>query len=195
MIRPSIDRTKDRAPQGAWRRLEGLGRREDGGSLIEIAVLTPMMVLLVCYAIDFGYYFIVAANLTASARSSAEYSVQGFSSPSGGSLPTAGPIATAKTVAALAVGDLANVASSATATSVEVCSASVNTTGSTVKCTSYGQSVLSYTADADPEPTLFQCNRVDVVYTIRPPVPLSFFPNSWTPPTTFHRYVEMRSIN
>ena len=169
--------------------------REEGSSLIEVAVIAPVLVLLVCYAINFAYFFIVAINLSASARAAAEYSVQGFSSPGGGSLPAAGPLTTAGSVAALATADLGNLVNASSKSSIEVCSASANASGSTVKCVSYGQSTLSYSADADPEPTLFQCNRVDVVYTIAPPIPRAFFGSSWTPPTTFHRVVEMRSMN
>jgi len=176
--------------------LARLRRSEDGNSLVEVAILAPLMVLLVCYAVNFGYYFIACINLTAAARSAAEYSIQGFASPSAAALPVAGAIATTGSVAALAVGDLGNLTKSSTTTSVEVCSASANTAGTnTVKCVSYGPSTLSYTADADPAPALFQCNRVDVVYTINPPIPLTFFTLSWTPPATFHRWVEMRAIN
>jgi Flp pilus assembly protein TadG len=180
----------------AMQRLPGLLRRDDGSSLVEAAVIAPLMVLLVCYAINFGYYFIAAINLTAAARIAAEYSIQGFSSPSAGSLPAAGTTTTTGSVAALALADLGNLLKSSTTTSVEVCSQSANTAGTTaVQCQSYGASTLSYTADTDPESSMFQCNRVDIVYTINPPIPLKIFKITWTPPATFHRSVEMRAIN
>jgi Flp pilus assembly protein TadG len=177
-------------------RLRRIGRRDDGNSLIEVAVIAPVMVLLVCYAIDFGYYFLVAMNMTAAARSAAEYSVQGFASPGATSLPAAGSLTTATSVAALAVGDMGNLAKTSTLASVQVCSASANTSGTnTVACKSYGASSASFTPDTDPAPALFQLNRVDVTYTIQPPIALSFFHVTWTPPATFHRYVEMRAMN
>jgi Flp pilus assembly protein TadG len=176
--------------------LPGLRRGEDGSSLVEAAVIAPLMVLLVCYAINFGYYFIAAINLTAAARTSVEYSIQGFSSPSSGTLPAAGTTTTTGSVAALALGDLGNLLKSSTTTSIEVCSQSANTSGTTaVVCKSYGASTLSYTADTDPESSMFQCNRVDIVYTINPPIPLTIFHIAWTPPATFHRSAEMRAIN
>ena len=170
--------------------------RDSGNSLIEVAVVAPIMVLLVFYAVNYGYFFIVASNLTASARSAGEYSVQGFSSPSGAALPAAGSASAAASVASLALGDLGNLARASTTASVEVCSPSANTSGgSTVACASYGPSTLSFTPDADPESAMFKCNRVDVVYTVQPPIPLSFFGTALSPPAVFHRMVEMRVMN
>jgi hypothetical protein len=47
------------------------------------------------------------------------------------------------------------------------------------------------TPDTDPESPQFQLNRVDVVYTVTPPVPI---PVSIVPSLTFHRMVEMRRM-
>jgi len=187
---------KHQAAKSTRQRILGLRRREEGNSLIEVAFISPLLVLLVCYAINYGYYFIVAINLTAAARSASEYSIQGFSAPGAGSLPAVGTSTTVKSVVALAMGDLGNLMRSSTTSSVEVCSASANTVSTnTVQCASYGPTSLSFTADTDPESGLFQLNRIDIVYTINPPVPLTFFHTSWTPPATFHRSVEMRAIN
>jgi Flp pilus assembly protein TadG len=173
-----------------------LHQDDRGNSLLETAAFAPLMVLLVCYAINFGYYFIVALNLTAASRTAAEYSIQGFSSPGASTLPAAGSTTTAGSVAALALGDLGNLLKSSTTTSVEVCSQSANTSGTTaVQCASYGANTLSYTPDTDPESSMFQCNRIDIVYTVNPPIPITLFKMSWTPPATFHRSVEMRAMN
>jgi Flp pilus assembly protein TadG len=172
----------------------GLLGREEGNSLIEVALYAPLLILLACYAVNYGYYFLVAIDLTASARSAAEYSIQGTSSPASTSLPIGGNMGTAGSVAALAVGDLGGLYKSSTTASVEVCSSSNGNTGSVV-CSSWGPNAPVYTPDTDPEPSMFQLNRVDVVYVIQPPIPLTFFHNSWTPPATFHRMVEMRTIN
>ena len=91
-------------------------RRDEGQSLIESAIFLPILILLVAYAVDFGYFFIVAANLTSSSRNAAEYSIQGFASPAQSALPIAGPITTNTSVAALAVGDLSSLAASSTTT-------------------------------------------------------------------------------
>jgi hypothetical protein len=111
-------------------------------------------------------------------------------------LPAAGPITTATSVAALAVGDLSSFLNASVSTSVYVCSNSIVTSSHPTRCASYGPTTLSYTADADPESAMFQLNRVDVVYTISPPIPLGFSGTSLSMiPTSFHRTVEMRAIN
>jgi hypothetical protein len=174
---------------------------QEAQGLIEVALFIPLLALLVCYAVDFGYYFIAAASLSSASRNAAEYSIQGFSSPSQGSSPAAGPISSATSVAALAVNDL-GLLNASTLTSVEVCSMSVGvSSGNVTQCSSYGSTSLNYTPDADPEPTVFQLNRVDIVYTVQPPIPITF-PSilgfsaiSLVPPAQFHRVVEMRAIN
>src|ERR1700731_3804542 len=62
-----------------------------GQSLIEVAVFLPLLVLCAAYAVDFGYFFIVSANLTSSTRNAVEYSIQGYQSPGQAALPAAGP--------------------------------------------------------------------------------------------------------
>jgi len=163
--------------------------------MIEVAIFVPLFTLLVCYAVDLGYFYMVAAALSSSARNAAEYSIQGNASSAASKLPAAGPISTTKSVAALAVGDLASFFNSPVATSVYVCSNSLVTSSHLSRCQSYGPTTLSYAADADPESTM-QLNRVDVVYTISPPIPLGFAGASLNIiPTTFRRSVEMRAIN
>ncbi|HWF66962.1 MAG TPA: TadE/TadG family type IV pilus assembly protein, partial [Acidobacteriaceae bacterium] len=103
-------------------------RRTDGQSLLETAVFLPILILLIAYAVDFGYFFIVAANLTSSARNAAEYSVLGYVTPGQLSLASAGPITDTTTIAGLAVGDLSSLASSSTTTTVEVCSKEIGVT-------------------------------------------------------------------
>jgi hypothetical protein len=49
--------------------------------MVETALVMPVLVLMLCFAIDIGYFFIVSANLVSSARSGVLYSGQGFVSP------------------------------------------------------------------------------------------------------------------
>jgi Flp pilus assembly protein TadG len=170
-------------------------RHDSGQSLVETAIFLPILILLVAYAVDFGYFFIVAANLTSASRNAAEYSIQGFSSPAQSALPIAGPITTNTSVAALAVGDLSSLAASATTTSVEVCSKILGTTGNVVNCASYGPAGTVFTPATDPEAPTFYLNRVDVTYTVQPPIPLSFFSVSLLPSLKFHRQVSMRAMD
>lgn len=174
------------------------GGGASGQSLIEVAVFLPVIFLCAAYAIDFGYFFIVSANLTSSARSAVEYSIQGYSSPGSTSLPSAGPSSTAASVSALALGDLSGIANSGVQTSVQVCSKSVGTTGNVTNCSDYGPSVNSNTttaAQTDPEAPTFLLNRVDVTYTVEPPIPLTFFKVSLLPTLSFHRYASMRVMD
>src|ERR1700733_2155469 len=96
-----------------------------GSSMVETALVVPVLVLVLCFAIDIGYFFIVAANLVSSARNAVLYSGQGFVSPGQQQLPspgTAGSLADTAGVAGLAGGDLSALANMSTKTTVQVCS-------------------------------------------------------------------------
>lgn len=174
----------------------GFFRQQNGQSLLETALVAPFLVLLIAYAVDYGYFFIVAANLTSAARSAAEYSIQGFESPAQSSLPGAGPLSDTTSVSALALGDLSNLADASTTTTVEVCSEAIGVTEQNVtECSSYGPAGGPWTPAADPEAPTFLLNRVDVTYTVRPPIPLSFFSWPLVPSMSFHRQVSMRELN
>src|ERR1700691_5773747 len=102
-----------------------------GSSMIEAALVLPILVLMLCFAIDIGYFFIVAANLVSSARIAVLYSGQGFVSPGEPQLPsagTSGSLADTAGVAGLAGGDLSGLGSMATLTTVEVCSKAIGVT-------------------------------------------------------------------
>jgi Flp pilus assembly protein TadG len=177
------DQTSGEAPRGRF------FRRLEGQSLIEVALMVPLFTILVCYAVDFGYFFLVATSLNSAARSSIEYASQGTSSPAQSAQPSASLVSG---VAIAAIG-LSNASTSTV--SVRVCSSAVGTTmpANTTQCTtpSTGAGAISGTPDADPESPVFQLNRVDVVFTVTPlvPIPVAIFPN-----LSFHRMVEMRSI-
>lgn len=168
---------------------------ESGQSLLEAALIIPLLVLLACLAVDFGYFFIVAANLSSSSRSAAEYSIQGFQSPAQSSLPDAGPASDPSSVSSLALEDLSSLVNASTSTTVQVCSKSVGTTGNLTNCSSFGPASSSYLPAADPEAPTFALNRVDVTYTVKPPIPLSFFSHPLIPSLQFHRQVSMRALD
>jgi Flp pilus assembly protein TadG len=181
--------------------LRKLWRGQRGQSVIEMALIVPLLMLLVFAAVDYGYYFIVAAGLTSSARNATEYAIQGFASPSSGyssatmpSPPPAGSISTVGSVAALAVADLKSFPLSTTQTTVQVCSSTVTSKG-TVACQTWGASSKSWTPHTDPEPTKFQLYRVDILYHISPPLPITFLGHNLVPTYQFHRMAEMRGMN
>jgi Flp pilus assembly protein TadG len=164
-------------------------RGEKGQSLIELALILPIFTVLVCYAVDFGFFFLVATSLNSAARNAMEYAIQGTSSPA----QTAEP--SAAVVSSLAIAAIGLSTASTATVSVRICSSAVgvNTSTNTAQCTtpSTGAGAVSATPDTDPESPTFQLNRVDVVYTVTPPVPI---PVSILPTLTFHRMVEMRRM-
>ena len=162
---------------------------EEGQSLIEVALMIPIFTILVCYAVDFGFFFLVATSLNSAARNAMEYSIQGTSSPAQAAEPGA------TVVSNLAIASIGLSGASTANVSVRVCSSAVgvNASNNTTQCTtpSTGAGAVTGTPDIDPESPTFQLNRVDVVYTFTPPIPI---PASIFPTRTFHRMVEMRAM-
>ena len=162
---------------------------DEGQSLIELALMVPIFTILVCYAVDLGFFFLVATSLNSAARNAAEYAIQGTSSPAQAAVPSAAA------VSSLAIAGVGLTSASTATVSVRICSSAVgtNASGNTAQCatTSIGAGAVAGTPDTDPETPSFQLNRVDVVYTVTPPVPI---PVSIVPTLTFHRMVEMRRM-
>jgi Flp pilus assembly protein TadG len=162
---------------------------QEGQSLIEVALMIPIFTILVCYAVDFGFFFLVATSLNSAARNAMEYSIQGTHSPAQAAEPGA------TVVSNLAIASIGLAGASTATVSVQVCSSAVgvNALTNTTQCTttSSGAGAVTGTPDVDPESPTFQLNRVDVVYTFTPPIPI---PASIFPTRTFHRMVEMRAM-
>jgi Flp pilus assembly protein TadG len=182
--------------------------KDGGGSLLETALMLPILVVMLVFAVDFGYLFLVAGNLVTSSRNAALYSIQGFSTPAQQQIPSAGTsnsLADTAGVAGVAGGDLGGLANSTTKTQVSVCSknlgvVAVKSNGTTVgyntSCGTYPSGNMNVTPDTDPESLnglLLQ--RVDVIYTVNFPIPLQLFNVSIVPPPVFHWQVEMRAID
>jgi TadE-like protein len=180
----------------------GEAQSSEGSSLIETALVMPILVLMLCFAIDVGYFFIVAANLVSSSRNAVLYSGQGFVSPAQRQLPspgTAGSLADTAGVAGLAGGDLYGLADMTSKTSVEVCSKQIGITqtsnGYITNCSTFPSGALTFTPDQDPESANgMLAQRVDVVYTVSPPIPVDFFTFTM-PALTVHWQAEMRAID
>lgn len=174
---------------------ECLVKGSSGQSLLEVAVMIPLLFALVGYAVDFGYFFVAAATITAAARNATQYSVLGYQSPDQGPIPTAGPDSNGTSVAEEAIGDLTSLINSSTTATVQVCSKSLGTTGNLANCSSYGPTVPTYVPAQDPEAPRFVLQRVDVTYTVQPPIPMSFFKVPLLPTMQFHRQVSMRAMD
>lgn len=175
---------------------------DQGSSLIETALVLPVLVLMLCFAVDIGYFFIVAANLVSSSRNAVLYSGQGFVAPAQQQLPsagTSGSLSDTAGVAGLAGGDLSGLANMSSQTKVEVCSKGIGVTqtsnGYVTNCSTYPSGSLSFTPDQDPESTSgMLAQRVDVVYTVSPPIPVSFFTFKM-PALSMHWSAEMRATD
>ena len=182
-----------------------------GQSLIETALLLPMLLMLLFNAVNFGYFFLVALNVAAAPRSGVAYSIQGYASPSSGLLPSAGPSTIAATVSYLTYQDMTGAIYSPAATPVQVCSQAIglNNTGATTqaaKCTAFGGAYSFPAAISDPESPSFVLNQVDVAYTFSPLINGTIFnifilaapvcsSTGGSVSCTFHRQVLMRAMN
>src|SRR5713101_305516 len=62
-------------------RIPRTGRKSQGQSLVETALMLPLLLLLVCNVVNLGYFFLVIVNLTGASRSSALYSIEGSYTP------------------------------------------------------------------------------------------------------------------
>lgn len=158
-----------------------------GQALIETILLMPLLLAIVLNAINFGYFFLMALNITASARSSALYSITADETPAAIPAPPAGPTTATDSVSYVAYQDLTGaVPSPASNAGVQVCSPSVgiNNAGSTTQqtqCTSFGSIGSFPSSGPDPEMNssntvpAFLLNRVDIAYQFTPPIPLMPF--------------------
>jgi len=190
-----------------------LAHGTSGQALVETAIMLPVLMLLVLNVINFGYFFLVALNLTASPRSGVEYSILGFQTPSSLSLPSDVP------VSYLSGQDLYGAVNNPASVSVQVCSSTIGLSGSgTAQCAPCTLSSTDMSATCqtggtgnptpatDPESPSFVLDRVDVDYSFSPPIPgtpfgLALLPlgvcssSGGTVTCRFHRQVSMREMN
>ena len=154
-----------------------LVRDNSGQALLETVLLMPLLLLIVLNAVNFGYFFLMALNITS-----------GGATPSAIALPKGFPTATTTTVSYLALQDLTGaVFSPSTMAGVQVCSSSippspgilnVGTLNMQTRCARDPGSIGSF-PPAEPDPELnagntapaFLLNRVDVAYQFSPPIP------------------------
>ncbi len=168
-------------------KMSKLVRGTSGQALVETVLLVPLLLAIVLNAINFGYFFLMALNITSSARSSGLYSIMGDGTPAAIPVPPAGPTTAPNSVSYIAYQDLTGSVYSPSANAgVQVCSPSVGivnagTVNQKTQCTSFG-SVGGFQA-SDPDPELnssntvpaFLLNRVDVAYQFSPPIPFMPF--------------------
>lgn len=181
----------------ARRSRSGAAQDERGQSLIEVAIIMPLLVLMMGYAVDFSYFFIAASTVSSSARNATQYSVLGYQGPAQSPVAAAGPATTNSSVTALALAELNSLVNASTSSTVQVCSKNLGMNGNRPNCQNIvtGAGSASYTPALDPEAPRYVLQRVDVTYTVQPPVPMRFFKVSLLPRLTFHRQVSMRAMD
>jgi Flp pilus assembly protein TadG len=196
-------------------------RGSRGQSLLETALMMPLMLLVVLNAINLGYFFFVTVNLTASTRTGAEYAIVGPGSP--GTTTYASANKGTIPVSSLLYQGLNGAVWNANSTTIQICSPSVTAPGVTggtsgtpaiancVKCTSSATcssaggttgANATWIPDADPEAPFFVTSRVDLQYSFPPLIPGTPFNlilmnslfNSGTGQYTFYRHIEMRAM-
>lgn len=179
-------------------------RGSRGQSLVETAIMLPLLILLVLNVVNFGYFFLVITNLTGAARSGTLYSVEGGATPFAGSIANSGgatPSTSQNSVTYLIYQDLTGSLANPTGITVQVCS-QANLSSSSAgtnsdqgdkylrtnceTCTSSGCSPAdgakasssydgSPVPDPDPEAPSFVLNRVDIEYDVSPLFPGTIF--------------------
>lgn len=161
-------------------------RGSSGQALVETVLMVPLLLIIVLNAVNFGYFFLMALNITSASRSSTIYSIMGSSTPAAIGLPKAGPVGTPATVSYLAIQDMTGSVyspSTSSNTGIQVCSPSVGpvlnpgTVNQRSQCTTFGTGTFP-TSQPDPElnsgstAPAFMLNRVDIAYQFTAPIPL-----------------------
>jgi len=187
-----------------------LAECNSGQALVETALMLPLLMVMMLNAVNFGYYYLVALDLTSAARTGALYSMIGSSTPAGTALPAAAGTSNL-TASYLTYQDLTGSLISPGNATVQVCSAALGVTGSgsaqkancetctTSACTGLTVGTGSPTPDADPEAPTFVLNRVDVTYTFSPIIPgtpfgLFLLLRCPASQCTFSRHLSMRAM-
>jgi len=151
-----------------------LAKGSEGQSLVETALVLPLLLMLILNAVNFGYFLLITLNLISATRNGLEYAISGSSTPVNRPLPLPGALTAtaATTVDALIAQELGRLNNGSLA--VQVCSLSVGS-GAGPTCAMAGSVPgTAPTPDSDPELATYPgyaLNRVDVWYSFQPLIP------------------------
>jgi Flp pilus assembly protein TadG len=164
-----------------------------GNSLVETAILLPILLAIAFNAINLGYFWFVGLTIAAAPRLGAEYVSQGGSANETSSMPSTNAVNT------LVFDNLTHALNATTSNAgVRVCSSSsaagVDSSSHIAGCDSFGMSYGFSSNTADPEAPVFVLNRVDVAYAVHPIIPGTLFHVVLPSDLTFRRQVSMRSL-
>lgn len=163
-------------------------KRSSGQSLVETALMLPLLIMIVLNVVNLGYFFLVVVNLTGTARTTTEYAIMGPSTPAASTWPAVGPAngtpAGNLTVTQVAQQDMTGALWNPAGASIQVCSPALGTTtsgssvlancqicsGTTCQAVNSGTT----TPSADPEGS-FVLNEVTVTYSFPTLIPGRIF--------------------
>ncbi len=186
------------APLISKKRLENFINRLDkrrigdtrGQSLIEFALVVPVLFLLILNVVNFGGFFYAWIGTTDAARAGVNYAVLSSAAAGHQSQPT---LTQVKSVITTDMSSLPN--SSSTNPTVTACEYPA---GGTKAVTYGGTTSCGFTLNADPESTNYSIVAVQVQYTYSPYFSAFSFPKLGVhltiPPTTITQTAEMRLI-
>jgi Flp pilus assembly protein TadG len=161
-----------------------------GQSVVECALVLPLVILLVVNVVNFGVFFYAWISVANAARTGVQHSSTAGVTVTGGTPPDAA------VVQALVVSDLDSLPNQS---SIQVCVS--NTSTGAVSCNKGaappGAPPAADTAEG-PTAIVYAITAVDVTYTYSPLIPTWDFPalniHTTLPPTKIHRQVRMRML-
>ncbi len=192
----AIEKIKMRSSSRIERTEGGAQLSQDsfGQALIETALFSMVLVLMLALAANFVYVVYVGAGITSAGRQAATYAAQGQQATAGKALPA---VSAACQIAANEVNGWAGLSSTnwgAYAASSAVGGSSWTNTSS---CAGNSNSTAP-TYNADPEPATFTVEAVKVSATLSPLVNFSILgkkASTILPSATYGRTVYMRQLN
>jgi len=192
----AIEKIKMRSSSRIERTEGGAQLSQDsfGQALIETALFSMVLVLMLALAANLTYVVYVGAGITSAGRQAATYAAQGQQATAGKALPA---VSAACQIAANEVNGWAGLSSTnwgAYAASSAVGGSSWTNTSS---CAGNSNSTAP-TYNADPEPATFTVNAVKVSATLSPLVNFSILgkkASTILPSATYGRTVFMRQLN
>lgn len=154
-----------------------------GQSLVEFALLVPLLFLVIINMVNFGGFFFAWITVTNAARAGAQYMTMGPASRGQPAAPTAAQVTT------LVTNDISSLLNRSSLV-VRVCT---NNNG-TISCSGGGTS----SPPADPEPSFYVLGSVDATYTYRPFISMWSFSRLGIyltlPSSTIHQRSVMRMM-
>ncbi len=159
-----------------------------GQTLVEFALVLPLLFLLIVNVVNFGAFFFAWITVAHAARAGAQYMIMGGASVGAPEPPSSSQIYS------VVRGDISSLVNRGSL----VVRACTNNNGTLACASTIPASFADPPADARPEADLYVLGWVDVDYDYKPLIPLYGFEALGIyltlPPATVHRQAVMRMI-